>query len=103
MPQSIEALGMVETIGLSAAIEASDAMTKAADVQLIGHIRIGAAYITAMVRGDVGAVRASVDAGAAAAQRVGELVSAHIIPRPHDELEKILPTPGKLAEKKAKK
>lgn len=103
MPQSMEALGMVETIGLTAAIEASDAMTKAADVLLVGHVRIGAAYITAMVRGDVGAVRAAVDAGAASAQRVGELVSAHVIPRPHDELEKILPTPEKAREKKAKK
>ncbi len=102
MPQSLEALGMVETIGLIGAIEASDAMTKAADVLLVGHVRIGAAYVTAMVRGDVGAVRASVDAGAAAAQRVGELVSAHVIPRPHEELEKILPSPDKKKEKKSK-
>jgi len=90
---SILALGMVETRGLIGAIEASDAMVKAANVTLIGEERIGSAYVTVMVRGDVGAVKAAVDAGAEAARRVGELVSVHVIPRPHEELEKILPRP----------
>ena len=86
-----EALGMVETKGLVAMIEASDAMVKAANVVLVGKEYIGAGYVTVMVRGDVGAVKASTDAGAAAARRVGELVSVHVIPRPHSEVEKILP------------
>lgn len=88
-----EALGMIETKGLVASIEAADAMIKAANVRLIGKVQVGSGLITVMVRGDVGAVRASVDAGGAAAQRVGELVSMHIIPRPHDEIEFILPQP----------
>jgi len=86
-----EALGMVETKGLVGAVEAADAMVKAANVQLIGKEKIGAGFVTVMVRGDVGAVKASVDAGAAAAKRVGELVSVHVIPRPHTDVEGILP------------
>ena len=86
-----EALGLVETKGLVGAIEAADAMVKAANVSLIGKETIGSGLVTVMVRGDVGAVKASVDAGAAAAKRVGELVSVHVIPRPHDDVEKILP------------
>lgn len=86
-----EALGMVETKGLIGAIEAADAMVKAANVVLIGKREIGHAYVTVMVRGDVGAVKASTDAGAAAARRVGELIGVHVIPRPHVEVEKILP------------
>ena len=85
------ALGMVETIGEVGAIEAADAMVKAANVKLIGKEKIGAGYVTVMVRGDVGAVKAAVDAGAAAAGRVGELKSVHVIPRPHTEVETILP------------
>lgn len=85
------ALGLVETKGLVGAIEAADAMVKAANVRLIGKETIGGGYVTVMVRGDVGAVKAATDAGAAAAKRVGELVSVHVIPRPHDELENILP------------
>ena len=88
---SNEALGMVETKGLVGAIEAADAMTKAANVALIGYEKIGSGLVTVMVRGDVGAVKAATDAGAAAAQRVGELVSVHVIPRPHAEVETILP------------
>ncbi len=86
-----QALGMVETKGLVGAIEAADAMVKAANVSLIGKEKIGSGLVTVMVRGDVGAVKASVDAGAAAAKRVGELVSVHVIPRPHDDVEAILP------------
>lgn len=85
------ALGMVETIGEVGAIEAADAMVKAANVRLIGKEKIGGGYVTVMVRGDVGAVKAAVDAGAAAASRVGELKSVHVIPRPHTEVETILP------------
>ena len=88
---SYEALGMVETKGLVGAIEAADAMVKAAKVLLVGKEQVGAAYVTVMVRGDVGAVKAATDAGAAAARRVGELISVHVIPRPHEEVEKILP------------
>ena len=88
---SSEALGLVETKGLIGSIEAADAMVKAANVVLIGKEYIGAGYVTVMVRGDVGAVKAATDAGAAAARRVGELVSVHVIPRPHGEVEKILP------------
>ena len=87
----MEALGMVETRGLVAAIEAADAMVKAANVVLIGSEKIGSGLVTVMVRGDVGAVKAATDAGAAAATRVGELVSVHVIPRPHAEVEGILP------------
>jgi microcompartment protein CcmL/EutN len=86
-----EALGLVETKGLIGSVEAADAMVKAANVVLVGKEYIGAGYVTVMVRGDVGAVKAATDAGAAAARRVGELVSVHVIPRPHGEVEKILP------------
>jgi ethanolamine utilization protein EutM len=86
-----EALGMVETKGLIGAIEAADAMVKAANVTLVGKEKIGSGLVTVMVRGDVGAVKASVDAGAAAAKRVGELYGVHVIPRPHTEVEGILP------------
>jgi ethanolamine utilization protein EutM len=86
-----EALGMVETKGLVAMIEAADAMVKAAKVSLVGWEKIGAGYVTAIVRGDVAAVKAATDAGAAAARRVGELVSVHVIPRPHANLEDVLP------------
>jgi ethanolamine utilization protein EutM len=88
---SLDALGMVETKGLVGAIEAADAMVKAAKVTLIGKEQIGGGYVTVMVRGDVGAIKAATDAGAAAAQRVGELVSVHVIPRPHSDVELILP------------
>jgi ethanolamine utilization protein EutM len=88
---SLEALGMVETKGLIGSVEAADAMVKAANVILIGKEYIGAGYVSVMVRGDVGAVKAATDAGAAAARRVGELVSVHVIARPHQEVEKILP------------
>ena len=88
---SMDALGMVETKGLVGAIEAADAMVKAANVVLVGREFIGSAYVTVMVRGDVGAVKAATDAGAAAARRVGELVSVHVIPRPHSNLEDALP------------
>ncbi len=88
---AVEALGMVETRGLVAAIEAADAMVKAANVTLIGTERIGSGLVTVMVRGDVGAVQAATDAGAAAGGRLGELVSVHVIPRPHGDVEKILP------------
>jgi len=85
------ALGMVETKGLVGSIEAADAMVKAANVSLIGSEYVGGGFVTVMVRGDVGAVKAATDAGAAAAKRVGELVSVHVIPRPHNEVEMILP------------
>ena len=88
---SFEALGMVETKGLIGSVEAADAMVKAANVLLVGKEFIGAGYVTVLIRGDVGAVKAATDAGAAAARRVGELVSVHVIPRPHAEVEKILP------------
>lgn len=86
-----EALGMVETKGLVGAIEAADAMVKAANVTLVGYEKIGSGLVTVMVRGDVGAVKAATDSGAAAAGKVGELVSIHVIPRPHADIEKILP------------
>jgi len=89
---AMEALGMVETKGLVGSIEAADAMVKAANVILIGREYIGSGYVTVFVRGDVGAVKAATDAGAAAARRVGELVSVHVIPRPHTEVETILPS-----------
>ena len=82
---------MVETKGLVGAIEAADAMVKAASVHLVGKVHVGGGIVTVLVRGDVGAVKAATDAGAAAAQRVGELLSVHVIPRPHDELEILLP------------
>lgn len=86
-----EALGMVETRGLVPAVEAADAMVKAANVKLVGYERIGSGLVTVMVRGDVGATKAATDAGAAAARKVGEVVSVHVIPRPHSDVEKILP------------
>lgn len=88
---SLDALGMIETRGLVGAIEAADAMVKAAKVTLIGKEKIGGGYVTVMVRGDVGAVKAATDAGASAAEKVGELVSVHVIPRPHTDVESILP------------
>ena len=88
---TLDALGMVETKGLIGSIEAADAMVKAANVVLVGKEYIGAGYVTVLVRGDVGAVKAATDAGAAAARRVGELVSVHVIARPHNEVDKILP------------
>ncbi len=97
------ALGLIETRGLVAAIEAADAMVKAADVELIGKERAGSGLITVMVRGDVAAVRAAVDAGAAAAQRVGELVSSHVIPRPDDETEILIYPPAKKASERVPK
>ncbi len=92
-----EALGMIETRGLVAMIEAADAMVKAANVQLVNWEKIGGGYVTALVRGDVAAVKAATDAGAAAGQKVGELVSVHVIPRPHASLDEVLPIskPGK--------
>jgi ethanolamine utilization protein EutM len=86
-----EALGLIETRGLVGSVEAADAMVKAANVSLIGKEHIGGGYVTVMVRGDVGAVKAAVEAGAEAAKAVGELVSVHVIPRPHAEIENILP------------
>lgn len=85
------AIGMIETRGLVGSIEAADAMVKAANVVLLGEERIGGGFVTVIIEGDVGAVKAAVDAGAAAAKRVGELISVHVIPRPHQELEKVLP------------
>ena len=95
LDQSLIALGMVETKGLVGSIEAADAMVKAANVVLIGSEYVGGGYVTVMVRGDVGAVKAATDAGAAAAKRVGELVSVHVIPRPHEDVEMILPKGSK--------
>ena len=86
-----EALGLIETKGLVGSIEAADAMVKAANVYLIGKVLVGGGLVTVMVRGDVGAVKAATDAGAAAAQRVGELIFVHVIPRPHGDVEMILP------------
>ena len=86
-----QALGLIETRGFVGAVEAADAMVKAANVTLLGKELVGAGLVTVMVRGDVGAVKASVDAGAAAAKRVGELVSVHVIARPHDDVDDILP------------
>jgi ethanolamine utilization protein EutM len=108
LDSSVIALGMVETRGLVGAVEAADAMVKAANVNLIGSEYVGGGFVTVMVRGDVGAVKAATDAGAAAAKRVGELVSVHVIPRPHVEVEMILPKEtkgsigGRAAEPKAK-
>ena len=86
-----DALGMVETNGLVGAIEAADAMVKSANVSLVGYEKIGSGLVTVMVRGDVGAVKAAVDAGACSAEKVGEVVAQHVIPRPHTDVEKILP------------
>ncbi len=97
---ALQALGMVETRGLVALIEASDAMCKAANVELIGWDRVGAGMVTSFVRGDVAAVKAATDAGAAAASKVGEVVSGHVIPRPHEDLEGALPKqPARKASK----
>ena len=86
-----DALGMIETRGLVGAVEAADAMSKSANVDLVGYEKIGSGLVTVMVRGDVGAVKAAVEAGSSAAQRVGEVISTHVIPRPHDDVENILP------------
>lgn len=91
---SYEALGMVETKGFVGAVEAADAMVKAANVVLVGKEYVGAGYVTVFVRGDVGAVKAATDAGAAAARRVGELISVHVIPRPHAEVERVFEENG---------
>ena len=87
-----EALGMIETRGLVAAIEAADAMVKAANVTLVGSEKIGSGLVSVMVRGDVGAVKAAVEAGGAAAARLGEVIATHVIPRPHTDVDKLLPT-----------
>ena len=99
MANMMQALGMIETKGLVASIEAADAMVKAANVTLIGKVHVGGGLVTVMVRGDVGAVKAATDAGAAAAQRIGELIGVHVIPRPHVEVENILPSVNKEGEK----
>ena len=88
----MEAIGMIETRGLVAAIEAADAMVKAANVTLIGSEKIGSGLVSVMVRGDVGAVKAAVEAGGAAAARLGEVIATHVIPRPHADVDKLLPT-----------
>jgi ethanolamine utilization protein EutM len=95
----MKALGMIETRGFAAMVEASDAMVKAAKVVLVGYEKIGGGYVTAIVRGDVAAVRAAVDAGVRAAEKVGEIVSTHVIPRPHDNLDTALPLGGKVIKK----
>jgi ethanolamine utilization protein EutM len=92
---SMDALGMIETRGLTALIEAADAMVKAARVQLVGYQQIGGGLVTALVRGDVAACKAATDAGAAAAKRVGEVIAVHVIPRPHGDLENVFPIKGK--------
>jgi len=96
---ALQALGMVETRGVVGLIEAADAMCKAAKVELVGWDRVGAGMCTAFVRGDVAAVKAAVDAGASAASRVGEVVSVHVIPRPHDDLDQAIPAKEKAAKK----
>ena len=90
-----EALGMVETKGLTAAIEAADTMVKAASVELVGYEKIGSGLVSVIVRGEVGAVKAATEAGGAAAQRLGEVVAVHVIPRPHGDVEKLLPKAGR--------
>ena len=92
---TLNALGMIETRGLVAAIEAADAMVKAANVTLVGKEMVGGGLVSVLIRGDVGAVKAATDAGAAAADRIGELISVHVIPRPHSEVEIILPKSSK--------
>ena len=99
MIANTNALGMVETRGLVGAIEAADAMVKSANVQLVGKEQVGGGLVTVMVRGDVGAVKSATDAGAAAAEKVGELISVHVIPRPHNEVEIILPHGNPKVEK----
>ncbi|MFD0617895.1 MULTISPECIES: ethanolamine utilization microcompartment protein EutM [Paenibacillus] len=91
MAGEMSALGMIETKGLVGAVEAADAMVKAANVKLIGKVHVGGGLVTVMVRGDVGAVKAATDSGAAAAEKIGELISVHVIPRPHSDIEHILP------------
>ncbi len=88
---ALQAIGLIETRGFVPSLEAADAMVKAANVELLGKIQIGGGFVTVMVRGDVGAVKAATDAGAAAAEKVGELISVHVIARPHDDVELILP------------
>ena len=95
----MKALGMIETKGFAAMVEASDAMVKAEKVELIGFEKIGGGYVTAIVRGDVAAVRAAVDAGTIAAEKVGEVVSTHVIPRPHNNVDTALPLSNKLIKK----
>ena len=95
----MKALGMIETRGFAAMVEASDAMVKAAKVELIGYEKIGGGYVTAIVRGDVAAVRAAVDAGVKAAEKVGQIISTQVIPRPHDNLDSALPLGGKQTKK----
>ncbi|OFY32001.1 MAG: ethanolamine utilization protein EutM [Bacteroidetes bacterium GWF2_35_48] len=95
----MKALGMIETRGFAAMVEASDAMVKAAKVELIGFEKIGGGYVTAIVRGDVAAVRAAVDAGVSAAEKVGEVVSTHVIPRPHENVDNALPLGSKINKK----
>ena len=99
---ALQALGMIETRGLVPLIEATDAMCKAASVELVGWDRVGSGLVTSFVRGDVAAVKAATDAGAAAAARLGEVVSVHVIPRPHEELEVALPQPASAAKKAGK-
>lgn len=96
-----DALGMIETKGFIGMVEAADAMVKAAKVELVGYEKVGGAYVTAIVRGDVAAVKAATDAGARAASKVGELVSVHVIPRPHDNIDIALPLGRQSAKKKA--
>lgn len=98
---ALQALGMVETRGLVALIEASDAMCKAAKVELVGWDRVGSGMVTSFVRGDVAAVKAAIDAGAAAAAKVGEVISVHVIPRPHDELDQAVPKKPAAAGRKS--
>jgi len=97
--KEIRALGMIETRGFTAMVEASDAMVKAAKVDLVGYEQIGGGYVTAIVRGDVAAVRAAVDAGVRAAEKVGEIVSTHVIPRPHENVDSALPLGGNPTKK----
>ena len=96
---SMEALGMIETRGFIGAVEAADAMVKAANVNLVGWNKVGSGLVCVLIRGDVGAVKAATDAGSAAAMRVGELTSVHVIPRPHDEVEAIIADFGKASSK----
>ena len=99
MAERSDALGMIETRGFTAMVEAADAMVKAAKVELVGYEKIGGGYVTAIVRGDVAAVRAAVDVGTRAAERVGEIVSTHVIPRPHEHVDLVLPLGRMAAEK----
>jgi ethanolamine utilization protein EutM len=97
--KEMQALGMIETRGFTAMVEASDAMVKAAKVELVGYEKTGGGYVTAIIRGDVAAVRAAVDAGIRAAEKVGEIVSSHVIPRPHENVDNALPLSGKSTKK----